>query len=213
MRPNSTSQFIAPIVVKFGIIPRLQLELQSGYVYNRTAGASNSVDAGATDIAIALKQRVLEAAPIIQDLSVQWSVKFATGAHDIGTGTTDLSVLLISSREIGATELDLNAGYTHRSGNGTTVPISATLLTASLGGTIWGALGGVAELFSYPGTGGLAGTHPEIGFLTGPTVQLRPWFVLDAGVIFNVRNIGANAVYAGVTYNVGRIPGVPAPRN
>jgi len=31
--------------------------------------------------------------------------------------------------------------------------------------------------------------------------------VLDAGAILNVRNLGANALYAGATYNAGRIPG------
>jgi hypothetical protein len=193
-------------VLKIGIAPRLQLELQGGYVHNSAPGVAN---VGATDIVIALKQRVLDKAPIVQDLSLQGSIKFATGARNIGTGTTDLSILLISSRQIGSAELDLNAGYTRRSGDGTTAPLSATLLTASLGGPIFDALGGVAELFSYPGTSGPAGVAPAVGVLTGPTLQLRPWLVLDAGVILNVQHMDGNAVYAGVTYNIGRIPGFP----
>lgn len=208
-QPHGTSQFLAPVVVKIGIVPRVQLELQGGYVRNAAPGATT---AGATDLAIALKRRVLDAAPLVHDFSVQGSIKFATGARNVGTGTTDLSVLLISSRLIGAAELDLNAGYTHRSGDGVLIPTSATLLTASFGTPIRGPLGGVAELFSYPGTGGAAGASTMVAFLFGPTLQLRPWLVLDTGAILNVRNMGANAAYAGVTYNVGRIAGFPSPR-
>lgn len=207
-RPRDATQFVAPVVVKIGIVPRLQLELQGGYVRNAVPGASM---AGSSDLAVALKQRVLDASPILYDFSVQGSIKFATGAHGVGTGTTDLSLLLISSRPIGAAELDLNAGYTHRSGDGTVVPTSATLLAASFGTPISGLIGGVAELFGYPGTSGPAGTATAVGFLFGPTVQIRPWLVLDVGAILNVRNMGANAAYAGLTYNVGRIPGFPMP--
>lgn len=205
-QPEGGTQFGAPVVAKIGIVPRLQLELQGGYVRNAAPGATI---AGLTDVAVALKQRVLDAAPLVHDFSVQGSIKLATGAHDVGTGTTDLSLLLISSRPIGPAELDLNVGYTHRSGDGSTVPTSATLLTASLGSPIRGRVGGVAELFGYPGTGGPAGTSPQVGFLFGPTLQLAPWLVLDAGAILNVRNLGANAFYAGATYNAGRIPGFP----
>lgn len=206
-RPGNVSQLAAPVVAKIGLAPRLQLELQGGYARSAAPAATT---AGATDLAVALKQWVLQAAPVVHDFSVQGSVKFATGARDVGTGTTDVSILLISSRPIGAAELDLNAGYTHRSGDGATVPTSATLLTASVGSPIRGPVGGVAELFGYPGTGGAAGTSTQVGFLFGPTLQVKPWLVLDAGAILNVRNMDANALYAGATYNAGRLPGWPS---
>jgi hypothetical protein len=206
-RPGSASQLTAPVVAKIGLAPRLQLELQGGYARNAIPGATK---AGTTDLAVALKQRVLDDAPVVHDFSVQGSIKFASGARGAGTGTTDVSLLLISSRPIGAAELDLNAGYTRRSGDGATVPTSATLLTASVGSPICGPVGGVAELFGYPGTGGAAGTSTQVGFLFGPTLQVKPWLVLDAGAVLNVRNMGANALYAGVTYNAGRVPGWPA---
>ena len=202
-RPRAATLFLAPLVIKVGIARKLQLELQGGYGHNAT---NTGISAGAADIAIALKQRVLIAAPFLGDVSVQGALKLATGARNIGTGTTDLSLLLIDSHAIGAAELDLNAGYTHRSGNGVEVPTTATFLTASFGAPIHGALGGVAELFGYPGTSGPAGTPTAIGFLFGPTLQVRPWLVLDAGAILNVRQMGANSAYLGVTYNVGRIP-------
>jgi hypothetical protein len=212
MQPKSTSQFSIPVVVKIGVVPRLQLELQGGYMRNVTEGPPSSRSAGASDMTIALKQRVLDAAPVVHDFSMQGSIKFATGSHEISTQTTDVSLLLISSRPIGSAELDLNAGYTRRSGDGTNAPVNATLLTASFGAPIHGPVGSVAELFTYPGTSGPAGTPPQIGFLTGPTLQVRRWLVLDAGVILNVQHMGGNAAYAGLTYNAGRIPGFPVPR-
>lgn len=203
-RPNGLTQFAAPLVIKFGLAPRLQLELQGGYL--RTDAAAGAAIAGVADLALALKQRLLDAAPIVQDLSLQASIKFPSGGRDLTTGTTDVSVLVISSRSIGSAELDLNAGYTHRSGDGSSAPIHATLLTASLGSPLRGPIGGVAELFSYPATNGPSGTPTMIGFLVGPTWQATPWLVFDAGAILNVRHMGANAAYAGLTFNAGRLP-------
>ena len=208
-RPASVTQFIAPVVVKIGVVPRLQLEIQGGY--SRASGFGSTVS-GAMDLAVALKQRILDDAPILHDFSVQGTIKFPTGATDVTTKTTDASILLISSRPLGAAELDLNIGYTRRSGDGSIAPINATLATASFGTPISGPLGAVAELFSYPATSGPAGTATSIGFLFGPTYQVRPWIVLDAGAILNVRNMAANSIYAGLTYNVGRIPGFPGSR-
>jgi outer membrane putative beta-barrel porin/alpha-amylase len=208
-KPSGETAFAAPLVIKLGVLPRLQLELQGGYT--RVGSASGEVS-GAGDFALALKQRVLDHAPVLADFSIQATIKFPTGAAGVTTGTTDESILLISSRQIGATEIDLNAGYTHRSGDGSAAPTAATLLTASLGRPIRGALGAVAETFAYPGTGGPAGASTGIGFLVGPTLQVRPWLVLDAGAILNIRNLGANAAYAGLTYNAGRIPGLSARR-
>lgn len=208
-RPANASQFVAPVVVKIGVIPRLQLEIQGGYSRASVPGATVS---GVMDLAFALKQRVLDDAPILHDFSLQAAVKFPTGSTNVTTTTTDASILLISSRPIGAGELDLNAGYTRRSGNGSVAPINATLLTASFGTPVAGALGGVAEVFSTPATTGPAGTETSIGFLFGPTYQVQPWLVLDAGAILNVRNMAGNALYAGLTYNVGRITGFPTMR-
>jgi len=208
-QPGNITQFSAPVVVKIGVVPRLQLEIQGGYSRVSVPGATVS---GVSDLAFALKQRVLDNAPILHDFSLQAAVKFPTGSTNVTTNTTDASLLLISSRPIGAGELDLNAGYTRRSGDGTVAPINATLLTASFGAPIAGAVGGVAEVFSTPATSGPAGTATSVGFLFGPTYQVRPSLVLDAGAILNVRNMTGNAIYAGLTYNVGRIPGFPAVR-
>lgn len=208
-RPSNVTQFVAPIVVKIGVVQRLQLEIQGGYSHISGFGTTVS---GVTDLAFALKQRVLDGAPILHDFSVQGTIKFPTGSANVTTRTTDASILLISSRPVGAAELDLNIGYTRRSGDGALAPINATLLTASFGTPIDGPLSGIAELFSFPATSGPAGANTSVGFLFGPTYQVRPWLVLDAGAILNIRNMVANSIYAGLTYNVGRIPGFPRSR-
>jgi hypothetical protein len=201
-RPDGQTQLVAPVVVKLGLARRSQLEVQGGYLSNRTTGRTIT---GAADIGIALKQRLFAGAPIVHDVSLQGTMKLATGGSGVGTGTTDVSLLLISSRPLGSGELDLNAGWTRRSGDGSTIPRDAALLTASLGMPLAGRIGAVAELFAYPGTSGPAGAPPAIGFLVGPTMQLQRWLVLDAGAILNVQQIGANAFYAGLTWNAGRI--------
>ena len=47
------------------------------------------------------------------------AVKVPTGNKNNGqgTGTTDLSLLLIASKSLGRAQMDLNAGWTHRSGD------------------------------------------------------------------------------------------------
>ncbi len=208
-QPRGSSALVAPLVAKLGLTTRLQLELQESFASYSASGVASR---GVGDAAIALKQRVLIAAPILSDFSVQGTLKLATGARGVGTGTTDVSLLLISSRQIRSAELDLNAGYTHRSGDGTSAPVNSTLAAAALGGQIAGALGGVAELFTYPHTTGAMAAPTQIGVTVGPTWRLQPWLVLDAGAILNVRALSSNALYAGLTYNVGRISGFPMQR-
>ena len=215
-RPEGASETDAPVVLKFGVTRRIQLELIGGWS-RRTADARPATvgapsapairDQGFGDLAIAPKMRVLFQAPVLANFSVQPSLKLATGseARGTGTGTTDVGLLLISSRNLGPVALDLNAGVTLRSGHGDRAPRTATLLTASAGTTVSGALGWVLELFAYPGTSGPAGTPPQVGLLSGPTLTVRPWLVLDAGFIANVHGFPANSAYAGVTWNVGRV--------
>jgi len=41
--------------------------------------------------------------------------------------------------------------------------------------------------------------------LAGPTATVRPWLVLDAGLIVPVSGPQPHAFYAGVTWNIGRL--------
>ena len=196
--------FFTPTVLKFGIAPRVQLEIASSFVHlsGRTPDYS-----GIGDVSAALKWRVVEHAPVIGDFALQPSLKLPSGSalNGTGTGTTDTGLLLISSHDWGEYALDLNAGYTRRSGNGSRAPRDATLWTVSSGGPVYKSLGWVAELFGFPGTTGAAGNRGTAAFLTGPTVTVVKWLVLDAGAIIPLAGPQAHAYYAGLTWNIAKL--------
>ena len=189
-----TSSLATPTLLKFGVAPRVQFD-----VTLTTVQPSSSQSTGVGDGGIGLKWRLAEGLPVLGDFAVQPSVKFPTGSvtRGTGTGTTDFSFLAISSHVIGPTALDVNAGYTRRSDAGSTA-----LWTVSTGTTITGPLAWAAELYGYASSGSTA----SVGFLTGPTYTAAAWFVADAGLILNVAGPQPPALYAGLTWNVGRFP-------
>jgi hypothetical protein len=197
---------IGTLVTKIGVSSHLQFSIFASAV--KPSGA----DGGLGDLAAGLKWRILDAHPLLGDFALLPSVKLPTGstARGSGTGTTDLSLLFISSRDVGPVHIDLNAGYTRRSGDGTAAPRAATVWTASFGGAIAGPANWTAELFGYPGTGGPSGAAPTVAFLAGPTFTVRSTLVLDVGIITPIAGQQPRAAYAGVVYNVGRIWGTAA---
>jgi hypothetical protein len=148
-------------------------------------------------------------APVLGRFAIFPSVKFPTGSADRGTGsdTTDVGLLFISSHDLGPVALDVNVGYTRRSGNGDTAPKSGTLWTMSFGGPATGNVGWVAELFGFPRTSGPAGQDSIVALLFGPTLLVRSWLALDAGVIVPMAGPQPHAVYAGAVWNVGTFRG------
>src|SRR5205807_10297085 len=112
------------------------------------------------------------------------------------------SLLAISSHSFGAVAMDLNVGYTRRSGTSTNVPRSATLWTASFGGPVRGALGWTLECYGYPATSGPAGQSSIVALLGGPTFLVRSWLALDAGVIVPLAGSQPHALYMGGVHNV-----------
>jgi hypothetical protein len=190
----------APILVKIGLAPRVQLGLFGAWA--RPAPGVN----GLGDVGANVKWRLLDDAPIVGDFAVLGSAKFPTGSASsgTGTGTTDGSLLAISSHDFGPFSLDVNAGYTWRTGNGTVAPTSSSLWAVSAGGPFSGQLGWALECYGYPGTSGLAGKAPIVAALGGPTFLVRPWLELDAGAIVPIEGPQPHAFYAGGVYNVGR---------
>ena len=189
-----------PTVFKIGLASNVQWSIFATAV--RPAGAP----LGAGDVATGFKWRILDDAPVLGDVALLPSIKFPTGstAAGRGTGTTDGSLLLISSHDLRGIALDINVGATRRSGDGSRAPRTSTLWTASLGGSVAGALGYAAEIFGYPGTSGPAGASPVVALLGGPTWQFKKWFVVDAGVISPLTGEQPHALYVGGVYNVGR---------
>lgn len=187
------SALATPTLLKFGVAPRIQFDVSI-----TTVQPTRGAPLGVGDGGIGVKWRLADDAPVVGDFALQPSVKFPTGsaARGTGTGTTDFSLLAISSHVFGPTALDVNVGYTRHSDE-----TSAALWTVSTGTTIAGPLAWAAEVFGYPG---LSATPPSVGLLTGPTWTVQPWFVLDAGAIFNVAGPQPPAIYAGLTWNAGR---------
>jgi hypothetical protein len=205
-RPEpGSSQLGVPALVKIGLGKRVQLDISPGWV---RVGPDGHTESGFADTVVGVKWQIGEDLPVLEDFAIQPTIKLPTGSVErgTGTGTTDLTITVISSRSLGPIGLDLNVAYTRRSGDGSHVPIDATLWTISSAFPVKGPVAWTAELFGYPGTSGPAGSAPVVALLTGPTVTLQRSLVLDAGVIFNMTGFGGTAVYAGATWNMGRIP-------
>jgi hypothetical protein len=196
----TVSQTLTPTVVKIGLVSHVQLDLFGSAV--RNAAGTGFGDAG-----VAVKWRVADDAPFFGDIALQPAVKFPSGSADrgTGTGTTDASLLLISSHDLGAVSMDINVGYTRRSGNGSIAPQNASLWTISFGGPAAGALGWTVECYGYPGTSGAGGSAPIVALLGGPTILVQPWLAFDAGLIVPLTGPQPHALYAGGVYNVGRL--------
>jgi hypothetical protein len=199
-----SAEWTGPTLVKIGLVRRLQLDIAPGWAW---LGPDASRRGGVSDTAVGLKWQVAAGLPLLNDFALQSTLKLPTGNAGLGTGTgtTDLNVVVISSRSIHKVELDLNVGYTRRSGSGLVAPTTATLWTVSAGFPVAGHLGWVAEVFGYPGTRGPAGSRPIVALLTGPTFQPQRGVVFDAGVILSIEGFGATAAYAGITWNIGPV--------
>lgn len=195
---HADATFSTPIVLKLGIGSHAQLGIAT-----TTLRANRTTAFG--DLSAGIKWRISDDAPLVGDFALLPSIKFPTGSEDAGTGTTDVSLLAISSHAFGPVAMDLNLGYTRRGGDGLRAPTTATVWTASFGGPIAGIVGWVAEAYGYPGTSGPAGQPPIVALLAGPTLLVRPWLAFDIGVIEPISGPQPRALYAGTVYNVGRI--------
>jgi len=187
-----------PIVIKFGLAPHWQLEL--GTPLNQPPAGT----VGIGDLSAALKWRLSDDLGPLARFAVQGTIKAPTGS-DVkgrGTGTTDGSLLLISSHSFGSVGLDLNLGYTRRSGDGSVAPRDAVLWTAASGFPLTGNLGGTAELYGYPS---IDGSDAIVATLFGLTYGARPWLVFDAGAIVKIEGPQPFGLFAGVTWNIGRL--------
>jgi hypothetical protein len=189
-----------PSVFKTGLSPATQLEITLPFL----GSANRAIRVG--DVTASLKWRFIETSPIGR-VAIQPSVKLPSGSepNGYGTGTTDLQLLLISSKTLGPAQMDLNLGYTHRSGDGTSAPKDATVWTASFGGPARGPVGWVVECFGYPKTSGPAGQPSTAAILAGPTFTAHRWLVFDTGVIVPLTGWLPHSAYVGLTWNAGHL--------
>ena len=192
---------VLPIVAKVGLGSHTQLNVVQSPLH---PPGGQSIHA--SDLTFGVKWRVADDAPVLGRFAILPSVKFPTGSALLGSGTdtTDASLLVISSHDLGPVAMDLNAGYTRRSGDGLTAPRNATVWTASFGGPAAGPVGWVAELYGYPRTSGPAGQDNIVAILLGPTFGVRASLALDGGVIVPLTGPQPHAVYFGGVWNIGR---------
>ena len=187
-----------PTIFKVGMTKHTQLSLSI------PMSAATGVAFGAGDLAIGVKWRIKEDDPLLQDLALLPQVKISSGGAR-GTGTTDVSLLLINSRTIGAVGLDINVGGTWRSGDGTEAPRTSTMWTIAAGIPVHGAWGWALECYGYPHTSGPAGATSIVALLTGPTYVVRPELALDFGVIEPITGAQPRAFYLGIVTSLGRL--------
>jgi hypothetical protein len=200
--PDRTRSFSAPTNLKTGLGSRTQLNL----IFNVIRAASvRGGNLSLGDLMIGVKYRIVDDDRLLGDFAILPAIKLPTGQVEsgAGTGTTDFSLLLISSHQVGPVAIDLNVGETRRSGDASRASKAAGVWTASFGFPLVGQLGWVAEVFGYPRTAGIAGTPPTVAFLTGPTFSAREWLAFDAGMIAPITGPQPRAAYAGLVWNLG----------
>ena len=201
--PDGTRTFFAPTNLKIGLGSRAQLNLLVSLISDR-AIPGGSFAAG--DITIGVKYRIVDDDRILGDFAILPAVKLPTASPDgAGTGTTDFSLLLISSHQIGPVAMDLNVGQTRRNGDGRSAPTIAGVWTASFGFPVSGPFGATVEIFGFPRTTGLLGTKGIAALLIGPTLLVRKWLAIDAGIIAPITGPQPHAVYTGFVWNFGCI--------
>jgi len=198
--PDGTRTFLAATNLKIGLGSRAQLNLLFNLIKEQLP-PGGIFQMG--DLTIGLKYRIADNDRVLGDFALLPAVKLPTGALSAGTGTTDFSLLLISSRQIGPVALDLNVGQTVRTGDGTSAPRTAGIWTVSFGFPVSGPLGGVLEFFGYPRTTGPVGSGAIAALLVGPTFLVREWLALDAGMIVPITGSLPRALYAGFVWNFG----------
>jgi hypothetical protein len=190
---------VTPTVLKIGVARRIQFSVFGSLT--RPAGGR----LGVGDLAAGLKLRLAEGLPVLGDLAVLPVNKIPVGAGTHGTGTTDVSLLAISSHQFGVVSMDMNFGYIRRSGDGSRAPRNATLWAVAAGAPVESGIGVTAELFGFPRTTGPAGSPGTAALLGGPVFTLHPWWTLDVGGILKLQGPQPDGVYAGGVYNFGRL--------
>jgi len=201
--PDGSRTFFAPTNLKIGLGSHAQLNLLVNIISDR-AIPGGFFSAG--DIAIGVKYRIVDDNRILGDFAMLPAVKLPTASTSrAGTGTTDFSLLLISSHQLGPVAMDLNVGQTRRSGDGSSAPKTAGIWTASFGWPVSGPLGATAEIFGFPRTTGPVGTKGIAALLIGPTFLARKWLALDAGIITPITGPQPRAIYTGFVWNFGCI--------
>jgi hypothetical protein len=179
------------MALKVGVTPFLQAEL-FGPLYTRTSRGG-----GVGDLGLALKFRTDLSARSAFALIPAATAPTGSVAKGLGAGQALGSLTAVYSVDLPASvHFDVNAGPTGI-GAGATQWFFA--VSGSWGGRTVGVTG---ECFDFtPGA-----TGPRFaGVLGALTVRLAPWVVLDAGGQWGTTQSSPNALFLGLTTNLGRV--------
>lgn len=199
---DGTRTFFAPSNLKIGLASNAQLNILLNIIRDRSIpGGTFALG----DLTLGIKYRIVEGDRLLGDFAILPAIKVPSAApDDAGTGTTDFSLLLISSRQLGPVAIDLNVGETRRSGDGSVAPRVTRMWTASFGMPLAGRLGATLEFFGYPKVA-TVDDEGSAAILVGPTFLARKWLALDAGIITPLTGALPHAVYVGFVWNAGCI--------
>lgn len=190
---------VLPAVIKMGLASRLQLTVLTGV--NHVVGTDG---VAFNDFGVSLKWRLADDVPGVGAIAVQPGLLMSMPErgvhHEAGA-----NVVLIASRSIHSVSVDLNAGLTCWTGDGTSVPRTESMWAIATGGSFGGPVGWGVELSGVPRTRGPAGQASTAAMLVGPTFTVRPSLVFDLGVVAPVAGPQSRAMYAGGVWNVGRV--------
>jgi hypothetical protein len=178
------------VTSKLGIAEHLQLTLTTS-VTNASPGVT-----GIDPVYAGVKWQLMPEREGRPTFALQPGVTFANGPRRASDAA--LSLVGVMSQGLGPVAMDLNLAATRLNGVRGQLPY---LWTASFGGALAGPIGWGLELSGSAGTDG-ANPNQLLGYL-GYTV--KPWFVLDAGWSSPPSGAGAKTLFAGATYNVGRV--------
>lgn len=104
--------FALPVVLNYGIIDNLEAGIEFGYQFERRSIEDHTEwENGITDLIIASKWKFIDAKDIMVSLAGEIKIPTASESRDLGSGDTDFGLLLIVSKFLGSTEIDLNLGY------------------------------------------------------------------------------------------------------
>jgi hypothetical protein len=189
----------APVAIKLGLASHLQLTVLTGVTHD--AGATG-VDP--SDLGVSLKWRMADAVPGLGAIAVQPGLVVSMPGHGVDR-EIGANVILIASQSIHSVSLDLNAGVTRWTGDGTRVPRTESMWAISTGGSFGGPVGWDVELSGLPRTSGPAGQLSSAAFLVGPVFTVRPSLVFDVGLMAPVTGPQPRVLYAGGVWNAGRV--------